>query len=134
MNTHQIGVKAIITDKEGKILLIKRSEKYGCLKDAWDIPGGRIDFGEEPVEGLKREIKEETGLALKEVKKILDVSTVYKDESKHIIRITYLCEVEESSITLSSEHTEQAWFNPEQLRNLHFKDELLKRTIDLFLN
>ncbi len=52
MNTHQIGVKAII-ERDGKILLIKRSSKYGHLTDAWDIPGGRLEFGEEPELGLR---------------------------------------------------------------------------------
>ncbi len=125
----QIGVKAII-EKDNKILLLKRSEKYEHLTNAWDIPGGRINFGEEPKEGLKREIKEETGLKLKEIKKILDASTVFKNEEKHIVRITYLCTVEEGNPILSNEHTHIEWIPKEELKRLEFKDQLLKKTIE----
>lgn len=129
MTTQQIGVKAII-EKDNKILFLKRSEKYEHLNNAWDIPGGRINFGEDPKEGLKREIEEETGLHLKEIKQILDTSTVFKNEEKHIVRITYLCTVEEGDSILSNEHTYVEWIPKEKLKTLEYKDTLLKKTIE----
>ena len=131
MTTQQIGVKAII-EKNNEILLIKRSEKYEHLKDAWDIPGGRLEFGEEPEDGLKREIKEETGLQLKEIKHILDASTVFKNEEKHIVRITYLCTVEEGITKISNEHTHIEWIPKEELKKLEFNDKILKKVIDKY--
>ncbi len=125
----QIGVKAII-EKDNKILLLKRSEKYEHLTDCWDIPGGRINFGEDPEEGLKREIKEETGLQLKEIKQILDASTVFKNEEKHIVRITYLCTVEEGKHEISHEHTHLEWIPKEKMKALEYKDTLLKKTVE----
>ncbi|MBI5003002.1 NUDIX domain-containing protein [Candidatus Woesearchaeota archaeon] len=125
----QIGVKAII-EKDNKILLLKRSEKYEHLSDCWDIPGGRINFGEEPEEGLRREIKEETGLQLKEIKQILDASTVFKNEERHIVRITYLCTVEEGVANFSHEHTHIEWIPKEKIKELEYKDTLLKKIIE----
>lgn len=125
MATQYIGVKAIIINN-GKILFIKRSDKYDHLKDAWDIPGGRINFGEDPEQGLQREIKEETNLDLKQIEQIIDVSTVFKNEEKHIIRITYLCSVKNSDIILSNEHTAYQWFTKDEAEKLSFKDALLK--------
>ncbi len=125
----QIGVKAII-EKDNKILLLKRSEKYEHLTDEWDIPGGRINFGEEPEEGLKREIEEETGLALEEIKEILDVSTVFKNEEKQIVRITYLCTVKEGKDNISNEHTEMQWLEKEEIKELEFKDKILKKIME----
>ncbi len=127
----QIGVKAII-EKDGKILLLKRSEKYDHLKDAWDIPGGRINFGEDPEEGLKREIEEETGLELQEIKQILDASTVFKNEEKHIVRITYLCTVEDGDHNISNEHTHMEWILKEDVKKLEMKDKLLKKVIEKY--
>lgn len=128
-----IGVKAIIK-KEGKVLFIKRSEKYKDqeLDDSWDIPGGRINFGEEPIEGLRREIKEETSLELEEVKQILSTDTVFKNEEKQIVRITYLCTVKEGQHQLSEEHTELVWIPIQELKNMHFKDKLLEKTIQKY--
>lgn len=125
----QIGVKAII-EKDNKILLLKRSEKYEHLTNCWDIPGGRINFGEEPEEGLRREIKEETGLELKEIKKIIDAATVFKNEERHIVRITYLCTVEDGDTNISHEHTHLEWIPKEKIKELEYKDKLLKKTID----
>ncbi len=124
----QIGVKAII-EKDGKILFLKRSKEYKDLDEAWDIPGGRINFGEEPEEGLRREIIEETGLELNEIKQIIDANTVFKNEEKQIVRITYLCTVKEGNPQLSQEHTEFQWIPIKELKNLQFKDKLLERTI-----
>ncbi|MFA6888381.1 MAG: NUDIX domain-containing protein [Candidatus Woesearchaeota archaeon] len=132
MTTQQIGVKAII-EQDNKILLIKRSAKYKHLEAAWDIPGGRTEFGEDPIDGLRREIKEETNLELDEIKQILDASTVFKNEEKHIVRITYLCTVKETNVQLSHEHTDMQWVPKEELKNIEFKDKILKKIINNFI-
>ena len=51
----QIGIKAIIRNDENQILLLKN-------KDYWDIPGGRIDQGEDIETTLLRELNEEIGV------------------------------------------------------------------------
>lgn len=55
---YRVSVKALILDEEGRFLL--------CREDngGWDLPGGGLDHGEEPHEGLRREVHEETGLVL----------------------------------------------------------------------
>jgi len=49
-----------IVIKEGKILLSLK--KTGPYKDFWDLPGGKIEFGETPEETLKRELLEEVAI------------------------------------------------------------------------
>ena len=46
--------------ENGRILLARRAEEP--FKGRWDIPGGFLEEGEDPVAGLRRELKEETGL------------------------------------------------------------------------
>lgn len=124
----RIGVKAIIQNEAGETLLIKRSSKYDHLENQFDIPGGRINFGEEPLEGLQREIKEETNLDLKEIKRIIDISTVFKNEDKHIVRITYHCTIKPESLPflkLSEEHIGHVWRNTNNMNKEDFKDQLL---------
>jgi 8-oxo-dGTP pyrophosphatase MutT (NUDIX family) len=55
--TFHLGIKAIIRNPEGCVLLLKRQGREG-----WDLPGGRVQQGESVKETLKREIEEETGL------------------------------------------------------------------------
>jgi ADP-ribose pyrophosphatase YjhB (NUDIX family) len=53
-----LGVFAAITDKEGRILCVRM--KYAT--HAWTTPGGRVELGESPLDALKREVLEESGL------------------------------------------------------------------------
>ncbi len=57
----QVGVKALIHDGHGDLLLLKITRQDG--KTYWDLPGGRIDEDESAEDSLKRELYEETGLA-----------------------------------------------------------------------
>ena len=52
------AMKALI-GREGKLLVVKQTIGE---KIYWDLPGGRMEHGETPLETLKREVKEETGL------------------------------------------------------------------------
>lgn len=57
-HTH-LGVYGIII-KDNEVLLIQKAR--GPHTGKWDLPGGSIEFGEEPYEALKREIEEEAGI------------------------------------------------------------------------
>lgn len=62
----QVGVKALLKNKEGKFLLLHPSSaKYQGVKGLWDIVGERIKLGATFLENPKREIREETSLELK---------------------------------------------------------------------
>jgi 8-oxo-dGTP diphosphatase len=54
----KVGVFAAIFNKENHILLVKI--KYGSQN--WTLPGGHLDSNESPIDGVKREVLEETGL------------------------------------------------------------------------
>jgi ADP-ribose pyrophosphatase YjhB (NUDIX family) len=58
--TYRPSAYAIIFDETGRVLLV-RSE---VLEVRWNLPGGGIDRGETLVEGLRREVREETGLEI----------------------------------------------------------------------
>jgi ADP-ribose pyrophosphatase YjhB (NUDIX family) len=55
-------VGAIVTDRQGRLLMIKRGHDPGA--GLWSIPGGRIEPGETDAEALVREMIEETGLTV----------------------------------------------------------------------
>ena len=59
-----IGFKALITDSEGKILLLEEDVTGHTIQTDpyWDMPGGRIQKGEDAMAVLKREVFEETGI------------------------------------------------------------------------
>ena len=67
----QIGIKAIIRNDENQILLLKN-------KDYWDIPGGRMDQGEDIEAALLRELNEEIGVDHIAQKQLWDVVRAVK--------------------------------------------------------
>jgi 8-oxo-dGTP pyrophosphatase MutT (NUDIX family) len=122
-----LGIKALIRNKKGEILLLKtdtRQLKGYDGKAYWDIPGGRIQKDDTVEDTLKREIEEETGI--KDVKNIRPFDMVLSNiriprESSDVglILSIHTCEVENViDIKLSEEHTEVKWFSPRKAAKL----------------
>ena len=55
-----IGVSGVVVLRDGDIVLVQR--RHPPLQGQWSLPGGVLDLGESMVEGLVREVREETGL------------------------------------------------------------------------
>ncbi len=109
-----VAAKAIIRKNE-KILLLQRSPESGFDPGLWELPGGKIDYGENLVEALKREVKEEVGLDIK-VGRPFKTWHFYKDHF-WITGITFLCGYIEGRVNLSSEHAAYVWIEPKEYKN-----------------
>jgi ADP-ribose pyrophosphatase YjhB (NUDIX family) len=105
----QVGVKVLLKNSDGKILLLKRSEeKYGKTQGSWDIPGGRIDPGSELIANLKREVEEETRLAMISAPRLVAAQDIMPPE-RHIVRLTYTAHTEGEPVLDLTESTEYRW-------------------------
>lgn len=113
-----VSSAAIIQDtRTNKILLLKRSDYSGLETDLWEIPCGRIAQHEDLIIGLKREIKEETGITDIQVGSVLNTWHSYRGEKSsenEVIGITFYCESTESNVKLSPEHSTYQWVTPEE--------------------
>lgn len=87
----RFGVYAVLKYK-GKLVLIEKGK--GPYKGRWDLPGGKIDFGESPEEALEREIWEETGLKIKSAQLVdaIGYKRYTENEILHHVGIIYECE------------------------------------------
>jgi len=73
--------KAFILN-EDKLLLIKKSKNAPVEPNKWEVPGGRMEFGESVEDHIKREVKEEVGIDI-EVGEPFDVWTFFIDSSQN---------------------------------------------------
>jgi 8-oxo-dGTP pyrophosphatase MutT (NUDIX family) len=56
-----------LVDRQGRILMQHRDANAHVSPNQWTMPGGRIEEGEEPIEAARREVLEETGIAVSEL-------------------------------------------------------------------
>jgi ADP-ribose pyrophosphatase len=110
-------VGALIFNPEGKLLLC-RSHKW---ENKYVIPGGHIELGERMEDALKREILEETGLTVYDIKLIGLKESIFSDtfyKKKHFLFIDYVCRTGSSDVTLNDEAEEYIWADLTQIENL----------------
>lgn len=125
----QVGVKILLKNDEGRILLICRSSnKYQEVEQRWDIPGGRIDPGKTLIENLEREVLEETNLKLKGHPRLIGAQDIIPNAERHIVRLTYTGQAE-GQLRLSEEHTEYGWFWFEEIYTHKNLDKYLKNLL-----
>jgi 8-oxo-dGTP diphosphatase len=112
-----LAVKGIIQNTQGKILVLKRSDRDDHKPGVWETPGGGIDHEEAPQKALEREVLEETGLAVI-VKEPFNVFTFRKDTGEFKVGITFLCDVTDGETKLSHEHSEYRWIDAREFATL----------------
>ena len=112
----KVAAKAVITDGEGRILLVREASTYdeGTNIGRYNIPGGRLNPGESYEKGLHREIKEELGLEVDCLYPlhIGEWRPVIKDVPHQIIGIFSVCKAKNKKINLSKEHDNYLWVDP----------------------
>ena len=106
----RVAAKAFIIN-DGKLLLVKRRPNDVHRPDEWDIPGGRLEPGENPLEGLRREVREEAGIDV-EIVCPLHVQHFTRDDNQKITMIIFLCKPLATAVRLSGEHTDYRWADP----------------------
>lgn len=113
----QVGVKALIQNKSGEYLFIRRAKTMdGEAEPHWDIPGGRIDPAEELMVALAREIYEETGMKLEVVPELLAAQDIIPPgRDLHVVRLTYRARAN-GELKLSDEHQESKWMTSAEAR------------------
>ncbi|MFA5917699.1 MAG: NUDIX hydrolase [Candidatus Gracilibacteria bacterium] len=114
---YRISVKALIYNKSGEFLLCKEDN------GVWDIPGGGLDHGEDPINCITRELKEEMGLEVVFINKTPKYFvTANKPESKTrpwIANICYEVKVKDLNYNTSKECVEIGFFSPEKVNTIN---------------
>jgi 8-oxo-dGTP diphosphatase len=89
--TLHLTTDCVICDKRGRVLLIRR--KNEPFKGVYALPGGFVDIGETVEEACRREVLEETGLAVGALRLFGVYSDPRRDPRGHMVSVVYLAEM-----------------------------------------
>ncbi len=110
-----------------KFLLMKRSDNDSFLPGSWEIPGGKLEYMEDPISGASREIKEEAGLDVKIGSPLAVWMYENTGRDTHYVQIDFLCEVIGSyDVQLSEEHSDFAWISFDEMKNYNISEQMLE--------
>lgn len=114
MNQPRVGVGVFIF-RNGKFLMGQRRGAHGS--GSWSVPGGHLEFGETPEQTAIREVKEETGLGIDNVRFGAVTNDIFADEGRHYVTLWMLSDWHsgEATIMEPDKFIEQAWFDFDSL-------------------
>ena len=126
---HYLVVTGIIV-KDGKFLITKRAPTEKAFPNQWTVPGGKLemdDYSKRPKDTsshwynvfeclLKREIMEEVGLEINNIKYLTSLSYIRSDNIPTII-VSLFADYDEGEIKLCPALTEYAWVTLEEAKN-----------------
>ncbi len=120
-----VTAAAIVSDGRGRVLLLKHRFRPGS---GWGLPGGFIEKGEQPDAALRRELREEIGLEVEQLK--LFAVRAFKKPKQ--VEIVFMGQAIGSTDELSFEIQEAVWFLPGELPAELPRDqtEMIKRALN----
>lgn len=129
-----VALKALVV-REGTVLVMRRSALEEGYTEMWDIPGGRVTWGEDPYEALTREVREETGLqvAIRAPVSIWEFktkSTKVLDTAIQVVGVTILADWRAGEVQLSPEHDEYRWASLDEIKMLIMDKSLQRELIE----
>ena len=106
---HSVAIAGILIDGQGRALLIQRPEN-----GRWEPPGGVLELTETFRDGVRREVKEETGLDVEPEA----LTGVYKNLTHGVVALAFRCRVLGGELTLNAEASAFRWAAPAEVPGL----------------
>jgi ADP-ribose pyrophosphatase YjhB (NUDIX family) len=107
--TPLIGVGGVVVH-EHRVLLVRRGSEP--LKGHWTLPGGVLEVGETLVEGVVREVREETGLLVEPLELVELLDRIHRETGRvryHYVIADYLCRVTGGELRAASDADAVLW-------------------------
>jgi len=124
-------VKILIRNSEGKFLVVRKTSKqkisggenyalYGRMAGKWELPGGKFKESSDRFSAAKREVKEEVGMELENLR---DVVREEIEEENAVNTWIMFTEDFSGEITLSKEHQDYRWADPDEYADIDWHQD-----------
>jgi ADP-ribose pyrophosphatase YjhB (NUDIX family) len=110
-----VGVGGVVIHRN-RVLLIRRAREP--LKGEWSIPGGLVELGEDLAAGVRRELKEETGLDVEPREIIAAFDRIFREGRRvkyHYVIVDYVCRLKGGRLRPASDVVDARWVRREDL-------------------
>ena len=104
---------ALVGDDEGGILLARRAGDPG--RGLWDLPGGFVDQGEDPLETLRRELREEAGVEIDVGEFLGGIPDTYGEDGISTVNLYWAAAIADGELRPADDVAELAWFPADAL-------------------
>ena len=125
-----LGVGAVVLDDQRRVLLVLRGGIP--MQGEWSLPGGVLETGETMIEGMKREIFEETGLRVEPVKFAGVYDRILRDAQGraqyHYVLVDHVCKVVGGELRAGDDVREVRWVRESELESYKLA-EMTERVI-----
>ena len=115
--------KVFIFGNNGKFLTIRRTKTAPSNPLKWDLPGGDVEFGENPLKSIIRETKEETGYVIKSPVPF-DVEAHINTLGDYWVTVAYKAFIASGKLSISWEHDLYRWVTANEFLKLRIPKKL----------
>lgn len=105
--------RCFVKREDGKLLIIKRSPTDKSAAEKWEVPGGKVDEGQDLSHAQEREVMEETGLLVQPTQPLVFADSFVIGTGQYIglpyVVLFSITRLVGGNIVMSEEHTDYAW-------------------------
>jgi 8-oxo-dGTP diphosphatase len=109
MQHYSVSVAGVMIDDDRRALLIHRRDNAH-----WEPPGGVLEVNERIEDGLRREVKEETGLEVEPIA----LTGVYKNMRRGVLALVFRCSIVGGGLTANSEVSDFLWASKDEIGSM----------------
>lgn len=118
MKFPKVGIGVFVM-KDGKFLMAKRKVAHGG--GSWGLPGGHLEFNESWEDCAIREVMEETGVNIKNIRFVTATNDIFEKEGKHYVTLFILSDYDYGEVSLKEPENfdEWRWVSWREIKNLN---------------
>lgn len=125
-----VAARGVVRRDDGCILLIRRAPHQNTDPGTWELPGGKLDYGETLQETLAREVREETGLEVT-VGPPIHICHFVKDPF-WVTCVTFVCGYAGGEVRLSDENDDHAWVETSEIPGREYA-RMIREQLDAYV-